>query len=106
MTRILYDLDGVILDERSGNYTIPRGVPCIEVDIPDGKNPIGVDVTSSPHKVIYEDIPHDPLLDRVRELEDRCTTLQQYNATLEDIAYTAMEAAVEVYEMVQPFLPK
>lgn len=61
-TLIIYDTSGYVLQQISGSYRIPNGVPYIEVDIPVGKqikltDGIGVDVSLTPHQAILEDIP-------------------------------------------------
>lgn len=61
-TLVIYDNTGYIINNVSGSYRVPTGVPFIELEIPMGKristvNGIGVDVTKTPHEVILEDIP-------------------------------------------------
>lgn len=61
-TLIVYDEIGYILQQLTGDYYVPTGVPYLEVLIPDGKQlkftqGIGVDVSVTPHQVILEDIP-------------------------------------------------
>lgn len=63
-TLIIYDNEGYIISTRQGQPSprVPVGVPCLEVEIPEGKqvkttNGIGVDTSVTPHEVILEDIP-------------------------------------------------
>lgn len=61
-TLIIYDDNGYVLSNITGSYRVPTGVPFLEVEIPEGKrikyvDGIGVDVTTTPHQVILEDIP-------------------------------------------------
>ena len=63
-TLIIYDNEGYIISTRQGQPSPrkPIGIPCLEVEIPQGKqikivDGIGVDVSVTPHQVILEDIP-------------------------------------------------
>ena len=58
MTLIIYDDQGQIFSQITGNYLVPQGgVQFIEVEVPEGKRVAGVDVSAAPHQVILEDIP-------------------------------------------------
>jgi len=53
---------GYILQQITGSYHIPIGVPFLEIEIPEGKqikltDGIGVDVSVTPNQAILEDIP-------------------------------------------------
>lgn len=54
-TLIVYDDNGVIFNQTNGNYIVPVGLQHIEVEIPEGKIVIGVDVVN--HVAIFADIP-------------------------------------------------
>lgn len=61
-TLIMYDTTGYVLQQITGAYRVPQGVPFLEVEVPQGKrikytDGIGVDVSKTPHEVILEDIP-------------------------------------------------
>lgn len=61
-TLIIYDNQGCIISNITGSYRVPQGVPFLEVEVPQGKRikytgGIGVDVSVTPHQVIFEDIP-------------------------------------------------
>jgi hypothetical protein len=61
-TLIIYDTTGYVLQQITGNYRVPTGVPYLEVEIPNGQqlkntDGIGVDVSVSPHHPILENIP-------------------------------------------------
>lgn len=60
-TLIIYDNDGRIFTQITGNYALPQGgVQYLEVQIPEGKrikSGIGVDTSVTPHQAILEDIP-------------------------------------------------
>ena len=80
---IIYDNEGYILSQRSGQPSprVPVGVPYLLVEIPEGKqikkfvnNEVvpQVDVTKTPHEVILEDIPPteiDVLRSEITELK-------------------------------------
>lgn len=61
-TLIIYDAKGYVINNITGAYRVPSGVPFLEVTIPEGKrikytDGIGVNVSVTPHEVILEDIP-------------------------------------------------
>lgn len=59
-TLIIYDATGYILQQITGSYRLPQGVPYLEVEIPVGKQVVsglGIDMSVTPHQVILEDIP-------------------------------------------------
>lgn len=61
-TLIIYDETGCVIQQITGSYRVPQGIPYLEVDIPEGKQlkiteGIGVDVSVIPHQVILENIP-------------------------------------------------
>jgi len=59
-TLIIYDTTGYVINNITGNYRVPVGVPYLEVDVPEGKHinlSAGVDVSVAPHEVVLEDIP-------------------------------------------------
>lgn len=59
-TLIIYDNDGYIIQNITGSYRVPAGIPYLEISIPEGKrlkNGIGVDVSVTPNQAILEDVP-------------------------------------------------
>lgn len=61
-TLVIYDNEGFIIQQVSGSYRLPVGIPYLEVDVPEGKrikvtDGIGVDTAVTPHQVTLEDIP-------------------------------------------------
>lgn len=57
-TLIIYDNAGNIFSQITGNYIVPSGgVQYLETIIPDGKLASGVDITVTPHQIIFVDIP-------------------------------------------------
>ncbi len=58
MTLIIYDNQGQIFSQVTGNYLVPQGgVQFIEIEVPEDKRVAGVDVSVNPHQVVLEDIP-------------------------------------------------
>lgn len=56
-TLIIYDNDGYVIQQITGSYRIPVGVPYLEIEIPNEKQVDSVDVSVIPHRVNLEDIP-------------------------------------------------
>lgn len=56
-TLIIYDTEGKIWLSITGSYTIPNGIPYIEVVVPEGKRVVGVDMNAVPRTAIFEDLP-------------------------------------------------
>ena len=60
-TLVIYDTQGYVIQQISGDYRIPVGIPYLEVDVPEGKQVSienGINVTVNPHQPIFEDIPN------------------------------------------------
>lgn len=58
LTLIIYDTTGFIINQMQGSsLREPIGIPFLNVEIPEGKYIIGVDVTVTPNIPIYTDIP-------------------------------------------------
>ena len=60
-TLVIYDTQGYVIQQISGDYRIPVGIPYLEVDVPEGKRVLtenGINVTANPHQPIFEDIPN------------------------------------------------
>lgn len=76
-TLIIYDANGYLISNVTGDYRVPVGVPYLEIEVPEGKrikntNGIAVDVSVTPHQVMLEDIPPS----EVDELKKQLTLLQ------------------------------
>lgn len=56
-TLIIYDNSGRIWNHMSGAYDTPNGLPYLEIEIPEGKYPISVDVSGTEPSVVYADYP-------------------------------------------------
>lgn len=54
---IIYDDNGKIFTQITGVYATPIGLQHLEIEVPQGKIVIGIDVSTTPHQVILEDIP-------------------------------------------------
>lgn len=72
-TLVIYDTSGFIISVRQGDPEPrePIGVPFLNVEIPEGKHikivdGIGVDVSTTPHQVLLEDLPPNEV-DTLRE---------------------------------------
>lgn len=70
-TLIVYDLEGNIIDIKTGNYKIPVGLPYLEVVIPDGQFVKSIDVENK--TPIYECFPKSEIeimKEKIQELEN------------------------------------
>ena len=83
-TLVIYDNKGTIFYTITGSYAIPNGgIQYIEVEIPNGKRIISVDVTDNNNPMpIFEDIPKSETEERLIALEEENTSL---STTLDDI---------------------
>ncbi|MGX4600236.1 hypothetical protein [Faecalimicrobium sp. JNUCC 81] len=75
-TLIVYDHDGEVILNISGNYRIPNGLPYLEIKVPDGKYVVSVNVETK--EPIYEDIPKS----QTEILEDKISILNEQNSKL------------------------
>jgi hypothetical protein len=71
---IIYDTTGYIIQQMTGNYRVPVGIPFLEVDVESYKGKIikSVDVSVTSNILVFEDIPKTDLqlaLERVEALE-------------------------------------
>lgn len=65
-TLIFYDNNGQIFTQITGEYLIPVGLQHMEIELIQGKQVTGVDVSVTPHQVILEDIPKSEM-DLIKE---------------------------------------
>ncbi|MER2059626.1 MAG: hypothetical protein ABTA16_12445 [Niallia sp.] len=56
-TLIVYDNDGKIFSQISGDYLKPVGIPYLEIEYQEGKTIVSVDVSVTPHKAVIIDNP-------------------------------------------------
>lgn len=103
-TLVIHDNSGYIIQIIENSYRIPNGVPCLEIEIPEGKqikfvDGIGVDISKTPHEVILEDIPPT----EIDVLKDDTSTIAEITATVvEDsvsIADTLATLLLEIENM-------
>lgn len=69
-TLIIYDLEGHIIQQISGDYRKPVGIPFLEIDVPIGKYVTSVNVETE--EAIFEDLPKSEteiLRERIEEQE-------------------------------------
>lgn len=84
-TLVIYDSQGTIFTRLTGSYTVPVGLPYLEMEVPQGKYVVSVDVTSETHTPIFEDIPPSEM--EVLKVENQM--LQQ--SLLETTSYLAQQ---------------
>lgn len=68
-TLVICDTSGMLIAQWPEPYTIPAGVPCIEVEIPAGKYILRVDVSVTPNVPVYADLPKSEAVTRLELLE-------------------------------------
>jgi hypothetical protein len=56
-TLIIYDNSGKIWGRHDSGYEAPNGLPYLEVEIPQGKYLVSVDVSGAEPAVVYADYP-------------------------------------------------
>lgn len=87
-TLIIYDLNGTIIQQITGFYKVPNGVPYIEVEIPKGKYSVSVNVETQ--EPIYEDIPPtemELLQDKISNLEAQNIEKDERIQSLESLVF-------------------
>lgn len=62
-TLIIYDAKGTIIVQQYGTYSLPVGIPYLEIEIPDGKYVSAIDTTKEVHSPIYGESPKTKLDD-------------------------------------------
>jgi len=83
MTLVIYDNQGQIFSQVTGNYLVPQGgVQYLEVDVPDGKRIASIDVSTTPHQAVFEDIPPSEIEDLRQELADTNALLLDFMESL------------------------
>lgn len=61
-TLIIYDGEGYIIQQITGSYRVPIDIPYLELEIPEGKRIISIDVTDIENPVpVYIDIPKEEI---------------------------------------------
>jgi hypothetical protein len=77
-TLIIYDLNGSIIQQITGFYKAPNGIPYIEIVIPRGKEVVSVNIETK--EPIYTDIPKS----EIELLEGKISILEQENKELKE----------------------
>lgn len=54
-TLIIYDNEGSIIQQITGSYRVPVGIPYLEIEVPPGKIVVAVNVETK--EPIFEDLP-------------------------------------------------
>ena len=70
---VVYDKKGTVYFAGTG-FPTPDGIPYLEIEIPEGKRFVGIDVNVEPNQAIFEDIPKSDfeiLKERVEHLEEQ-----------------------------------
>ncbi len=85
-TLILYDNTGYIyLQFTGGTYRIPQGgIQYLETEIPNGKIATRIDISTTPHKPVLEDMPKTEIevaQERIQALEDYILEKETSNVT-------------------------
>lgn len=83
-TLIIYDNEGVVVQQITGSYYIPVGIP-YQIEVPEGKRVSKVDVSKTPPQVIYEDMSPS----EIEVLKTENQMLQQ--SLLETTSYLASQ---------------
>lgn len=68
---VVYDKNGTVYFAGTG-FPTPEGIPYLEVEIPEGKRFVGINVDIEPNEPIFEDIPKSEfeiLKEEVEELK-------------------------------------
>ena len=78
-TLIIYDLNGTLISNPiTGFYAIPKGIPYLEVEVPEGKYVKSVNVETK--EAVYGDIP----LTETEILRNKISILEQNNQELRE----------------------
>ena len=86
-TLIIYDLSGNIIQQITGFYKAPNGIPYIEVVIPSGKEVVSVNIETK--EPIYTDIPKS----EIELLEGKISILECENKALKE-ELTQIQASI------------
>ena len=105
-TLIVYDLSGTIIQQITGFYQVPNGVPYLEIEIQQGKRPISVNIETK--EVIYEDIPPSDIevvQDKISILEGENKQLKLEQEQQNEEILVNMLANTEMFEMLLGMIP-
>jgi hypothetical protein len=86
ITRVIYDTTGLIISQMQGSdLPVITGVPYLEVEIPDGKYIVSINMSVTPNIPIYEDLPKSDLQKQVDDLTLQVAEAKQDNTNLSEI---------------------
>ncbi len=98
---VVYDsaTGNLVTGTMAGGYVKPTGtIKYLETDIPEGRYPVRVDVSETPHTVVLSEAPRDLVAEKIAEIENRQGANDSLNLMV-------LEAMADLYETVLPFLP-
>lgn len=79
---IIYDNTGRIFVQNSGDGPVPQGgIQYLETEIPNGKIATRIDISTTPHKPILEDMPKT----EIEKLQEKVYNLELANTELTNI---------------------
>lgn len=93
-TLIVYDLNGIIIYQATGFYQIPKGVPYLEVSVPNGKYVSSINVEAQ--EAIFEDIP----LTENQIMQEKISILEAENKTIKQELALTQDAVNEMLFMM------
>lgn len=74
---VVYDQKGIVYFAGTG-FPTPEGIPYLEIEIPEGKRFVGVNVDVEPNQPIFEDIPKSD----IEILKEEVAELKAQNAAI------------------------
>lgn len=77
-TLIIYDNDGIIINQQYGDYKIPKGIPYVEVEIPTGKYAVSVNAENK--EVVYKEIEKS----EIEVIQGKISILEAENESLKE----------------------
>lgn len=86
-TLIIYDNEGSIIQQITGSYRVPVGIPYLEIEVPPGKIVVAVNVETK--EPIFEDIPKS----EIELLKEENTELK---LALAELAETHEQTKLEI----------
>lgn len=80
-TLVIYDATGRIITQMQGSVSEPTGIPFLWIEIPSGKYLVSIDVSVTPNKPVYADLPKS----ETQILQDKLNALATDHANLASI---------------------